>query len=43
MHPRFFDARVGYFATPIRDYGVGEHGGMDRAYIQRYHLEKKDP
>ena len=43
MRPRFFDARVGYFATPIRDYGMGEYGGRDRAYIQRYRLEKKDP
>ena len=43
MRARFFDPRVGYFATPVRDYGVGDHGGMDRGYIQRYRLEKKDP
>jgi hypothetical protein len=42
MRPRFFDPRVGYFATPIRDYGMGEYGGKERGYIQRYRLEKKD-
>jgi Met-zincin/Domain of unknown function (DUF5117)/Domain of unknown function (DUF5118) len=43
MRPRFWDPRVGYFATPFRDYGSGEYGGVPRGFIQRYRLEKKDP
>ncbi len=42
MRPRFWDARVGYFATDFRDYGSGDYGGVARGYIQRYRLEKKD-
>ena len=43
MRPRFWDSRVGYFATSFRDYGTGEYGGKERGFIQRYRLEKKDP
>jgi len=43
MRPRYFDDRVGYFATSFRDYGSGEAGGVERAYIQRYRLDKRDP
>jgi hypothetical protein len=43
MRPRFFDPRVGYFATEFHDYGTGDHGGVSRGFIQRYRLEKKDP
>ena len=42
MRPRFWDARVGYFATEFSDYGTGDYGGVSRGYIQRYRLEKKD-
>jgi len=43
MRPRFWDSRVGYFATSFRDYGTGEYGGRERGFIQRYRLVKKDP
>ena len=43
MRPRFWDSRVGYFATSFRDYGTGEYGGKERGFIQRYRLEKKNP
>jgi hypothetical protein len=43
MRPRFWDPRVGYFATEFQDYGTGDHGGVPRGYINRYRLEKKDP
>jgi len=43
MRPRFWDPRVGYFATRFQDYGTGDHGGIERGFIQRYRLEKKDP
>jgi hypothetical protein len=43
MRPRFWDPRVGYFATEFQDYGTGDHGGVARGFIQRYRLEKKDP
>ncbi len=42
MRPRFWDPRVGYFATDFRDYGTGDYGGVSRGFIQRYRLEKKD-
>jgi len=42
MRPRFWDPRVGYFATEFSDYGTGDYGGVSRGYIQRYRLEKKD-
>jgi hypothetical protein len=43
MRPRFWDSRVGYFATSFQDYGSGEHGGAARGFIQRYRLEKQNP
>src|SRR3954471_20016798 len=43
MRPRFWDSRVGDFATEFLDYGSGDHGGRLRGYIQRYRLEKQDP
>jgi len=43
MRPRFWDPRVGYFATRFQDYGTGDFGGVERGFIQRYRLEKKDP
>jgi hypothetical protein len=43
MRPRYWDPRVGYFATTVRDYGSGQYGGRDRGLIQRYRLVKKDP
>jgi hypothetical protein len=43
MRPRYYDERVGYFPVRFRDYGTGDHGGVNRAFIQRFRLEKKDP
>lgn len=43
MRGRYYDERVGYYATPFDDYGTHEHGRVRRAFINRYRLEKKDP
>ena len=43
MRPRYYDERVGYFPVRFRDYGTGDHGGVNRAFIQRFRLEKKEP
>ena len=43
MRGRYADDRVGYFTVPFDDYGTGEHGKVQRAFIQRYRLDKKDP
>jgi hypothetical protein len=43
MRARFWDARVGFFATEFEDYGTGDYGGITRGFIQRYRLEKQDP
>lgn len=40
---RLFDSRVGFFKTGFQDYGRPEHRAVDRSYITRYRLEKKDP
>jgi hypothetical protein len=40
---RYWDSRVGYFASFFRDYGTQNNVGVYRGFIQRYHLEKKDP
>jgi hypothetical protein len=43
MQPRLFDDRVGYFTRNVYDYGRQDHRAMQRTYITRYRLEKKDP
>jgi hypothetical protein len=43
MPPRLFDERVGYFTTSQYDYSRPEHKSVDRTFITRYRLEKKDP
>jgi hypothetical protein len=43
MMPRLFDQRVGYFSTSMYDYGRDENKAVERSYITRYRLEKKDP
>lgn len=43
MQGRYFDSRVGYFTTPFADYGSNEHRVVDREYVTRYRLVKKDP
>jgi hypothetical protein len=43
MMPRLFDERVGYFTQGLVDYGTGEQQAMQKRFIARYRLEKKDP
>ncbi len=43
MKPRLFDERVGYFTRSTSDYGRADHRALQRTYITRYRLEKKDP
>jgi hypothetical protein len=43
MKPRLFDERVGYFTQSLYDYGRQAHRALQRTYITRYRLEKKDP
>ena len=43
MPGRCADDRVGFFATPFDEYGTSEHGRVQRAFINRYRLEKQDP
>jgi hypothetical protein len=43
MKPRLFDERVGYFSQSLFDYGRQDHRAMQRTFITRYRLEKKDP
>jgi hypothetical protein len=43
MMPRYFDERVGYFSTTQIDFGSEEQRSVERQYITRYRLEKKDP
>ena len=43
MRPRLFDERVGYFSVRQQDFGRDEHRAMERRYVTRWRLEKKDP
>ena len=43
MMPRLADDRLGYFSIRQYDYGIGEHRAVERQYIVRWRLEKKDP
>ncbi len=43
MTGRYSDPRVGYFEVEFRDYGTMRHRGVNRGFITRYRLEKKDP
>ncbi|MCO5297411.1 MAG: zinc-dependent metalloprotease [Fimbriimonadaceae bacterium] len=43
MHPREYDSRVGYFSVGFQEYGAPENRVMDKRYISRFRLEKKDP
>ncbi len=40
---RLADSRVGYFTEDFQDAGRAENRIVDRSYISRYRLEKKDP
>jgi hypothetical protein len=41
MRPRYFDPRVGYFATGYTDYDANPHGVKNVAMITRWRLEPK--
>ena len=41
--PRRADQRIGYFTTSYSDYGKYEGDDTDVRYINRWHLEKRDP
>lgn len=43
MMPRLFDERVGYFSRAVVDYGREDHRAVERRFITRWRLEKKDP
>jgi len=43
MMARLYDQRVGYFATSQYDFGREEPKAVERDFILRYRLEKKDP
>ena len=43
MMPRRWDERVGFFSIRQVDFGTTEQRSVDRSYIARYRLEKKDP
>jgi hypothetical protein len=43
MMPRLFDERVGYVTQALVDYGTDQHRSVQRRFIQRFRLEKKDP
>lgn len=41
MKPRFYDARVGYFATGYVDFDANPHGVKNQSLITRWRLEPK--
>ena len=43
MMGRYFDSRVGFFSQGFEDYGSDDNRVMERRFVARYRLEKKDP
>lgn len=43
MRGRYFDPRVGYFTEGFTDYSHPKAWAVDREFITRFRLEKKDP
>lgn len=41
--PRYADTRVGYFLTAHKDFSNPDDEGYFRRFVDRWHLEKKDP
>lgn len=41
--PRAFDPRAGYFSTSYYDYATPIHEPLEKRFITRHRLEKKDP
>jgi hypothetical protein len=43
FRPRLADARVGHFVNSIEDYSDDNRSNTTKRYVNRWHLEKKDP
>ncbi len=43
MTPRLADDRVGFLSVSRTDYGTNQYRSVEREYINRWRLEKKDP
>lgn len=43
MMGRLADSRVGFFDVGFQDFGTNDNKVVDKAFINRYRLEKKDP
>jgi len=43
MMPRLADKRIGFFTLDHTDYGRADQGAIQRTYLVRWRLEKKDP
>jgi hypothetical protein len=43
FEPRAFDPRAGYFGTGFVDYAAGLNDRIDKRFINRHRLQKKDP
>ncbi|MDQ6737897.1 MAG: zinc-dependent metalloprotease [Gemmatimonadota bacterium] len=43
MTPRLADDRVGFLSVTRTDYGTQQYRSVERVYINRWRLEKKDP
>ena len=43
MMPRLYDPRVGYFSVRQTDFGRDEHKSVERRFVTRWRLEKKNP
>src|SRR6185503_15002830 len=43
MTGRLFDSRIGYFTEEFTDYSSAKQWAVNKEYISRFRLEKKDP
>lgn len=43
MRGRLKDSRIGYFTSDFYEYGTSENRAVEKRYIHRFRLEKKDP
>ena len=43
FRPRLADARVGHFVSSIEDYSDDNRNSTTKRFVNRWHLEKKDP
>ena len=42
LMPRYYDQRVGFFTQQLVDFGTAEHRSVQKQFIKRFRLEKKD-